>query len=85
MPALLRLGPYRFYFWSREADEPPHVHVKRDRDEAKFWLEPIVELAGNWGFARHELNRVRRIVEEQRELFLERWHEHFGDENRDTA
>jgi hypothetical protein len=81
MPDLLRHGPYRIYFWSRENDEAPHVHVKRDRDEAKFWLEPIVELAGNWGFARHELTRVRRMVEEHREELLEAWHEHFDEED----
>ena len=41
MPVALRIGPYRFYFWSRENHEPPHIHVGRDRVEAKFWLEPV--------------------------------------------
>ena len=54
MPRVPIDGPYRFFFWSRENDEPPHVHVKRDRLEAKFWIDPVVELAQNWGFARHE-------------------------------
>ena len=56
MPVAWRHEAYRFFFWSQESNEPPHVHVKRDRLEAKFWLEPVVELAQNWGFARHELN-----------------------------
>lgn len=78
MPKALEIGPYRFFFWSRENNEPPHVHVQRDTKEAKFWLEPVVELAGNWGFARHELNEVRRLVIANRDLLLERWHEYFG-------
>lgn len=78
MPKALAHDVYRVFFYSKENNEPPHVHVKRDRDEAKFWLDPVVELAGNWGFARHELNRVRRLVEDNRERLLERWHEHFG-------
>lgn len=67
--------PYRFFFWSRENNEPPHVHVQRERVEAKFWLEPV-ELAENWGFARHELNVVSRLVEQYRDQILEKWHEH---------
>lgn len=47
MPEALRSGPYRFFFWSRENNEPPHVHVRREKMEAKFWLEPV-EVAQNW-------------------------------------
>ena len=72
MPKVLEDGPYRFLFYSRENKEPPHVHVKRDRDEAKFWLDPMVELAANWGFARHELNRVQHLVETHRSTLLEK-------------
>lgn len=78
MPDALWVGPYRFFFWSRENSEPPHVHVKRDRQEAKFWLEPLVELTDNWGFASHELNQVRKLVEDYREILLERWNDHLG-------
>lgn len=78
MPDILRIGRYRFYFWSRENDEPPHIHVKRDRNEAKFWLDNEVNLARNSGFAMHEVRRVRRLVVEHRERILEAWHEHFG-------
>jgi hypothetical protein len=41
MPTVLREGPYRFFFYSHEPNEPPHVHVDRDDDSAKFWLEPV--------------------------------------------
>jgi hypothetical protein len=40
MPNILRVGPYRFFIYSNEGDEPPHVHVRRDRKLAKFWLSP---------------------------------------------
>ena len=52
-------------------------HVKRERFVAKYWLVPRVEFASNDGFADHELNEIRRIVEEHREVLLEAWHEHF--------
>ena len=77
MPLALRIGPYRFFFWSRENSEPPHVHVEREKSEAKFWLEPV-EISQNWGFPRHELNYLARLVQEHREEILEKWHEHFG-------
>ena len=77
MPNVMRIGPYRFFFWSRENNEPPHIHVKREHREAKFWIDPLVELADNLNFAGHELNRIRQLVEEHRDLLLEAWHEHF--------
>ena len=40
MPTVLRAGPYRFLFYSSDAEEPPHVHVERDENSAKFWLSP---------------------------------------------
>ena len=47
MPTVLREGPYRFYFVSHDLYEPPYVHVDRDEDAAKFWLEPVA-LARNY-------------------------------------
>lgn len=41
MPTVLRMGRYRFYFFSNEGEEPPHIHVKSGGEEAKFWLDPI--------------------------------------------
>ncbi|WP_210417809.1 DUF4160 domain-containing protein [Bythopirellula goksoeyrii] len=42
MPTVLRSGPYRFYFWSHELGEPPHVHVDRERFSVKFLARPGV-------------------------------------------
>ena len=77
MPTVLRVGPYRFFFYSLENNEPPHIHVENGEKVAKYWLEPV-ELASNHGFRSHELTRVRALVLEHREMFLEAWHEHFG-------
>jgi hypothetical protein len=49
MPTVLRIGPYRFFFFSNEGDEPVHIHVQRERALAKFWLKPVL-LAGSSGF-----------------------------------
>jgi hypothetical protein len=77
VPTLERIGPYRFFFFSNEGSEPPHVHVQRDRSFAKLWLEPVA-LASSVGFAAHELREVVRLVTNNQQTFLERWHEFFG-------
>jgi hypothetical protein len=77
MPTILRAGPYRLFFVSLDAAEPPHVHVQREKMVAKFWLEPLaLERAG--GFKPHELNAIGKLVEENHEFLLEQWNEHFG-------
>ena len=53
MPTVLRDGPYRFHFYSREPGEPPHIHVERDDHEAEYWLTPV-RLAANHGFPGHD-------------------------------
>jgi len=75
MPTVLRIGAYRFYFYSNEKGEPPHIHVQRERFLAKFWLIPVA-LAGSKRFASHELRTLQKHVEENRERFLEAWNEH---------
>ena len=77
MPTILRIGRYRFLFFSNEGAEPPHIHVKAGEDQAKFWLHPV-QLAHNFGFRARELSEIERLVREHRELLLEAWHEHIG-------
>ncbi len=77
MPTILTLGPYRFFFGSLDYPEPPHIHVKRERMVAKFWLDPIV-LEKTGGFSRTEINRIMVLVSENRDYLLERWNEYFG-------
>lgn len=70
-------GPYRFFFYSFDCNEPRHVHVRRERMVCKFWLEPV-ELAANHGFAAQELNAIRRLVRTHLAQIIEAWHEHCG-------
>ena len=77
MQTVLRSGPYRFYFYSHEPNEPPHIHVDRDDLSAKFWLSPV-QLAGNFGFRAHELREIQSMVRDSRQRFLEAWNEFFG-------
>ena len=78
MPTVLRIGGFRFFFFSREGNEPRHIHVEHAEKYAKFWLEPV-ELAEVRGFRSHELPDLRRLVEEHRETFIIAWNEHFGN------
>ena len=76
-PTVFRHGPYRFYFFSRE--EPRiHVHVQTSAGEAKFWLEPQIELAQNHGLNRRQLNSALRLVKEHEVEIREAWQAHFG-------
>jgi len=77
MPTVLRNGAFRFYFYSHEPNEPPHVHIDQENLSAKFWLNPVL-LARNHGFGARELRQIERIVQENRQLLLEKWNEYFG-------
>ncbi len=79
MPTVLRIGPFRFYFYSMEIGEPPHIHIESDDKTAKFWLVPV-ELARSHGFRPQELTRLRALVIKHRETFEEAWNVHFGDQ-----
>ena len=81
MPTVLRWRGYRFYFYSHEPNEPPHIHVDRDGSSAKFWLQPVA-LARNFGFNSREVGSLRRTVVEQREELLEARYGYFGDQRR---
>jgi hypothetical protein len=77
MPEVFREGPYRFFFFSMEGTEPPHIHVEAAERYAKFWLEPII-LAQSRRMNAPELNTVRKIIENRHSEIINRWHEHFG-------
>lgn len=77
MPTVLRIGPYRFFFYAGDSGEPPHVHVERDECEAKFWLDPV-RLERNRGFRRSELRDIQELIERNQQLLWERWDEFFN-------
>ncbi len=81
MPTVLRWKGYRFFFFSNEGDpiEPVHVHIRKDRNVAKFWLEPVVALAESYGMNPQELNKLQKVVENNAKLFKKAWYEYFGE------
>jgi hypothetical protein len=76
MPTVLSEGPYRFFFYSGDYPEPPHVHVERDAKKAKFWLKPV-RLERNSHFGQKEINRIKKLVEKNAALLLRSWNEFF--------
>ena len=78
MPTVLRIGPFRFFFYSNENGEPAHIHIQRENMLAKFWLKPVT-LASSTRFSRIELRKLQQLVAENKEVFLEAWNEHFSD------
>jgi hypothetical protein len=77
MPVALRVKGYRFFFFSLEGEEPPHTHVEQAERFAKFWLNPVA-LAKSRGFRSGELSEIQGIIEENRDILLEKWDEHFS-------
>ena len=77
MPTVMRIGRYRFFFYSNEGQEPPHVHVEAAEDEAKFWLDPV-SLAANHGFRGRDLTEIEQLIEDHRDQLIEAWNDYFG-------
>jgi hypothetical protein len=77
MPTVLRFGGYRFFFFSNETNEPPHVHVKQAERYAKFWLIPV-KLERNIGFRPNETTQLHQIVVEYQQQLMAAWNEHFS-------
>ena len=78
MPTVLRIGAYRFYFYSHEPNEPPHIHIDRDNLSAKFWLKPVA-LAKNIGFRGKELRKLESLVQENQTKLVEAWNGYFSN------
>ena len=76
-PTVLRVRGYRFYLFSRE-EARPHVHVQHTTGEAKFWLEPTVEVAQNWGLSKQRLTAALRLAREHADEIRRAWETHFG-------
>jgi hypothetical protein len=78
MPTVLRVGPYRCFFFAGDRGEPRHVHVEREASRAKYWLEPV-RLQESGGFRGAELNRLAALVAEHRDELVRAWDDYFGD------
>ncbi|MGB3780546.1 MAG: DUF4160 domain-containing protein [Tunicatimonas sp.] len=81
MPKIYEQNGYRFFFYSAEGDEPCHVHIKKGEGDGKIWLEPELREEYLVDFKIQEKKQIRKIVQEQRDYFIQRWHEYFEDNN----
>jgi len=77
LPTVIRIGAYRFFFYSNEGGEPPHIHIQRERALAKFWLGKV-SLASSTSFPPREIREMQRLVEKHKPELLEAWNEHFS-------
>lgn len=75
-PTVFRDGPFRFFFFSRE-ETRIHVHVQTSDGEAKFWLDPVSEVARNHGLSESDLNRALELLIAHEEEIRDAWHQHF--------
>ena len=76
MPTVLRVGSFRFHFYSDERSEPAHIHVATPDGECKFWLDPI-RLARNKGVPSHEIREIEKLVFEYQRLLMEKYNEYY--------
>ena len=76
-PTVFREKGYRFFFFSRE-EARPHIHVYSGNGEAKFWIEPEIKLARNYGFTQTQLKDIQKIIEEHSNVIQTAWRQHFG-------
>lgn len=76
-PTIFRVGRFRFFFFSRE-ERRPHVHVDSADGEAKFWLEPLGELAVNHGLSQRDVREIQGIIEQRQQEIRDAWNRHFA-------
>jgi hypothetical protein len=78
LPTVLKIGPYRYFFYSGDRDEPVHIHIERDDKIAKIWLDPV-RLDNSGGFNRKEISEMLKTVQEHHQEFVEAWHDYFDE------
>lgn len=77
MPTVHRQQGYRFYFFSHEPNEPPHVHIDKGDATIKVWLDSL-DVAKSRGFRAHEISGIVSMVAGHQVMLREKWDEHFG-------
>ena len=75
-PTVFRWKGYRVFFFSRE-EERPHVHVQCEDGEAKFWLDPDIGLAKNYGLSEAQISEIVKVLKDRKDEISDKWHEHF--------
>ena len=76
-PTVFRAKGFRFFFFSRE-ETRIHVHVHKQSGEAKFWIDPEITLAQNFGLSEKELRQAEQLIRENFNGIKDAWFKHFG-------
>ncbi|HEY1077315.1 MAG TPA: DUF4160 domain-containing protein [Fontimonas sp.] len=76
-PTVIRDGAFRLFFFSRE-ESRMHVHISHADGEAKYWLEPVIEMAQNFGLSAQQLRQAEQLVKTHEQRIRVAWNEHFG-------
>ena len=76
-PTVFKEKGYRFFFFSRE-ESRMHVHVVSGDGEAKFWLEPELQLAKAYRYNRQQLKEIESLIEEHYHELISAWRRCFG-------
>jgi hypothetical protein len=77
-PTVFKFKNYRFYFFSRE-EKRIHVHIYCSDGEAKFWMEPDIELANRFGLSEYQITEIKDVLEERQDEIRNTWNKHFSD------
>ena len=81
MPEVFRFYGYSFFFYSRE-HEPLHIHVEGNRGKAKYeWNETEFVLKEYQGIKASDLKRIKTIINDNADIIVHRWNEHFNKED----
>lgn len=78
MPTVLRIGNFRFHFYSDEGNEPPHIHIATPDGECKFWLNPVL-LASNMNVKPHNVREIEKLVFENLPLLITKYNEYHSN------
>ena len=76
-PTVFREGGIRVFFFSRE-EARMHVHVQSAEGEAKFWMEPRIELAANFGLPDRVIGKIQKLLEERSDEIRKAWSRHLS-------
>lgn len=75
-PTVFRHKNYRFFFFSRE-EKRLHIHVSSPQGEAKFWLEPTIQLAENYSIKERQLKEIEDVIKNHEKEIRQAWRKHF--------
>ncbi len=76
--AIQDIEGFRFYFFSRENNEPAHIHVEKGNGSEKWWLEPEPKRVYSVGFKPREQRRIEQLINEHKVALVKAWKRHFS-------